>query len=947
MVGGIVFSLLCGVFAILLWSTRPAAADARGLGTFLLLRSAIPPLLLGWCLLLGWLSSPLINTVRLKLTSLEVGLGRPAGAATTAALFRVGNSVRPDDAVKSGWPEPDLVAATGVNAPVGEQRDYVAVRQRDAQTITAQLHSRAKADDLVLVSYEPETYEPEKGDRRTFVGATPLSDKSKLCFARCSTGGTEYTFEAGRLVLPSGKSIALNTRSGLAGWAKPWGPDAAVYPVRSLKGAGLNGSRSVLFEDVDAKQWYAFLVDPGATASGGDAAKGAASGEIVIGTGVSLPSGTQSSMRIRIGQIDLARPRGACPRGDDAGSCGNSRLRERRSFVLSVAAPAAPGMSAAAVLTPDTSEIVPLGKASLPRTRLVSTSDPDDPAAFSLSSILGASRPDSLLNAAANNFSATFRAYQDGSEDPFAPASKRRFCRPNPNQVCAGDGARAVRFTIDEMRLPWLLLVIAAAVAFVIHAGFGSNWLRDPADGVLLAVLQFLLCLRTIFAVEGTVVDIDLAWQTLYGECAIALVALPTVLVALRSSEESRLPALCALLFFNLSAYSAAWHWLGRFDSNQEVLVELAIGAVLLRIVTLLIPAGIFGKLAGASTRLISKWAIPLLLLLVAARALLALAGIKERIGGFAISIVYLPPLLVLLGAILAAADREPTTRLWRGFAFAALVAAALSVPWLARDSGFAFVYFWPIFGFAMWRALVWWREQPKPSMLTMLPWMAPLPAVGIGGAALLALLGVTYWNPPTLDPDDRKSIAARLDFAERLKDSNMVRFVAVAAPNAVPQIGTLAASQQMAQTVHLVERTRTLFGDGYMLPSNLPTRQVANFGVLHDVHLTDNVSAVHLMSPFGRVSALMLLLTLAAAAISLCADRAREAWTHWPTVAGALSVWTLFGAAAYMILANLQLVPFTGRNIYLLAPSSGADLLEGLFLFALAAIGLRRESAA
>jgi hypothetical protein len=204
----------------------------------------------------------------------------------------------------------------------------------------------------------------------------------------------------------------------------------------------------------------------------------------------------------------------------------------------------------------------------------------------------------------------------------------------------------------------------------------------------------------------------------------------------------------------------------------------------------------------------------------------------------------------------------------------------------------------------------------------------------------------MTIWNPPALNPDNQDSIAARLAYADRLKDSDMVRFVAVAAPNAVPQIGTRAASQQMAQTIHMVERTRTVFGDGYMRPSNLPTRQIGNFGVLHDVHLTDNVSAVHLMSPFGRMGALMLLLALAAGAIGLCADRARTAWTQWPAVAGALSVWTLFGAAAYMILANLQLVPFTGRNIYLLAPSSGADLLEGLFLFALATIGLRRESA-
>ncbi|HZG47628.1 MAG TPA: hypothetical protein VEZ41_15375, partial [Allosphingosinicella sp.] len=60
-----------------------------------------------------------------------------------------------------------------------------------------------------------------------------------------------------------------------------------------------------------------------------------------------------------------------------------------------------------------------------------------------------------------------------------------------------------------------------------------------------------------------------------------------------------------------------------------------------------------------------------------------------------------------------------------------------------------------------------------------------------------------------------------------------------------------------------------------------------------------------------------------------------------WPELAGTLAIWTLFGAAAYMVLANLLLVPFTGRNIYLLAASSGGDLMEGLGLFLMARFGL------
>ena len=55
----------------------------------------------------------------------------------------------------------------------------------------------------------------------------------------------------------------------------------------------------------------------------------------------------------------------------------------------------------------------------------------------------------------------------------------------------------------------------------------------------------------------------------------------------------------------------------------------------------------------------------------------------------------------------------------------------------------------------------------------------------------------------------------------------------------------------------------------------------------------------------------------------------------------GLVSLTLLLGVAAYVILANLQLTLFTGRNVYLMAASSGSDLLEGLTLFALAFFGL------
>ncbi|MBW8880285.1 MAG: hypothetical protein JF615_02335, partial [Asticcacaulis sp.] len=49
----------------------------------------------------------------------------------------------------------------------------------------------------------------------------------------------------------------------------------------------------------------------------------------------------------------------------------------------------------------------------------------------------------------------------------------------------------------------------------------------------------------------------------------------------------------------------------------------------------------------------------------------------------------------------------------------------------------------------------------------------------------------------------------------------------------------------------------------------------------------------------------------------------------------------------AYMVLANLLLVPFTGRNIYLLAVTSIGDLVEGAMLLVLAILTLSAKRGA
>ena len=58
------------------------------------------------------------------------------------------------------------------------------------------------------------------------------------------------------------------------------------------------------------------------------------------------------------------------------------------------------------------------------------------------------------------------------------------------------------------------------------------------------------------------------------------------------------------------------------------------------------------------------------------------------------------------------------------------------------------------------------------------------------------------------------------------------------------------------------------------------------------------------------------------------------------------MAVLTLPFSTAYMILGNLLIVPFTGRDIYLLASHSTGDLIEGTLLLALMALAVHKVEA-
>jgi hypothetical protein len=206
------------------------------------------------------------------------------------------------------------------------------------------------------------------------------------------------------------------------------------------------------------------------------------------------------------------------------------------------------------------------------------------------------------------------------------------------------------------------------------------------------------------------------------------------------------------------------------------------------------------------------------------------------------------------------------------------------------------------------------------------------LPTLGAVGAARADRLGQSAQMSRGLT--DEQALAS-LD-RQAKASQNLLRLYLIAAPEALGADVSTEAEALKIWSAQLSDYTGSLFGRGYLSPANLTA--------LKPVQATDNLTAVHLMSPFGRLATGLFLALLAATPIAVW-SLTRPAALDARRVTGLLALWCLFGAAAYMTLANLQLVPFTGRNAYLLAPTSGGDLLEGAILVALAVWSLAERS--
>ncbi len=537
-----------------------------------------------------------------------------------------------------------------------------------------------------------------------------------------------------------------------------------------------------------------------------------------------------------------------------------------------------------------------------------------------------------------------------------------------PNGFTIGAG-RTMTFAVRTLDFRsglnrWLCIAAILALA----CSLAATWRLRRSDrlaGAAFGLLDCLLSLRLLIAVEGAFLDPSSAVQTYPGNALTALAVAPLVLLLLyRDAPDRRVgiagltasalalamlghptvefwvTALAAIALALLSTLAPIRAVAARFDrASKYPILWAALGAVgllLLRFfflaltwreaaevgvrismsllfvpLTLAVFAPLLADLARSGQSTSTRRRIAVLVFGGAILTGIALASHVVRDNGFAI---FAWP--VVMGALAAHMAQAPARR-WAGDV---AVSAATAITALAG------LLFW-VSGLSPWSwgiALALSASFATAALFRRPASLWSLPAVMVGGLLIMiACVGAVSLNSGEVD----------LKHAVKI-DGNQDRLLAAMAPQRLQGVGTQEAEAFSVTLTAMHRYSDELLGRGYLEQTKLVQ--------LKDYQLTDNVSAIHLMSPFGRLGALGVLGAYAGFALLAISRLLRGASTpsRW---LGGLAALTLALVSIYMVLANMGAAFFTGRNVYLLVPLSSSDLLEGLLLVGLAATLLGR----
>jgi hypothetical protein len=878
-----------------------------------------------------------------KMSVLEVALGR---------------SVLQTEGLSIGGTDRDDVITPG--QPGGLMR---IVRGDDGRIVVRALLASAPATETHLGLIE---LAGKDGSR--FLGAQPFGPGDEVCLTDCaSPASLRYRLSADKARLevvghPEMQLPTLWSRKALGiGGLIFWKATARIYPMRDFARPQVPGGeidqdpckrrwlceadqpvRSFLFHDGSAALWLV-LLDPGAQLTTGGHTVTAPAEADVAAWPATL---TSAEVKLHLWRVDMTGPEVDLADENERAS----RIDGGRALTIALSPDAvSTRLDPAPYRAIEASELI--GSGGIVTLPVVGPS-PDGSTPVATAAIAPG-----VGGEAGSAVSLALALPTGQSADSFealggaAPRLLRFGADFDVGAIVHGEGAKLV-MRLDRLSIPWPMILVSLVWAALLGLSLRNAFLEDRRALMLFGALQLLLALRWLIAIDGAHLDFAADWPLLMRESALAYVASPALLAvgyaALRPSaslgrgERTWEAPLAIVLFVGamLGAFTPpADFWTA---AREAALPAVCIAAALASIV-----AGAFPrprKLAAAEAPVAKPAPLQWLsgrerlcggfvLIVVLARILAALGGFKERLAGIPISLVYLPLALAGLAAFIYA-TRERRSAV-TAIAFGLLLLAAFVVaPGSVSDWGFC------IFGFAaaFWvlpRGIELWKAKaPIAGSL----WIAPSAVIGLAALAICIapLLGsarLTGEVAHAADLSDAQAVALLGQLT--IRDPNAMRVWAITDPGRIDASGADLAEQHRAWSASLTDYTGSLEGKGLMAQSRLPAALTAD-------HMDDNVSAVHLMAPFGRLGAAALLLLLFAQARWAAPQPAapqpnapHDAASARGTL-GLLVLWTVFAAAAYMVLDNLQLLPFTGKNIYFLSPASTGDLWEGTVMFGL-----------
>lgn len=502
----------------------------------------------------------------------------------------------------------------------------------------------------------------------------------------------------------------------------------------------------------------------------------------------------------------------------------------------------------------------------------------------------------------------------------------------------AGPGEVRVAGVVHRAFVPWFPAVLVFFSSFLLYWLRGGAWIDDRVEGNLVFLVQWLLTMRIMIGGAGIFNNLDQAVAPVLLDVMIAYISLPLIVVTLlmRGGDETQRIARALMAFLVLACIATLW-WLG---STAGYRVPGAIAAVTMGLLLwrerskderpLLVQ---IASQALAVARRLARWrgpfalAVAVILGMTALRLLLALVGmmmgsdsrLTEHVGPLPLSLVHVPVLILGFALLVSVLQLRTGGRWWAVPLMAALAYYLINVP--IRDFGGIPIYAWPVGAVIAWYCCkpLWAAKQKTSALLMLCTGLAPLTIF-----ALAYGVGRTEVPQPT-----RETLAEHMQSALDW-DANFIRLLRYSAPEKVERIGNQKAFENMDQAASLEPLVAGMTGQGFLEPSRVRNP-------LLKYQYSDNLSAIHIMWPFGRIGVVCLLVFVVVAVHGFLPknlpDESQGIAPRAMALAAIMAGLTFIWSDIYMVMANLYLVPFTGRNLYLLAATSGGDLAEGLVL--------------